>query len=168
MMDRLLHQIELLFLQLQNTIEQLTNQQYSEPANLIFNATIGQHIRHIIELYQILEIGYTEGVVNYETRKRDHQIETQKELAIQSLQSIFATINKPNKKLLLETEYALSTNEPTTIETNYYRELVYNLEHTVHHMALIRVAINEVSNIQLPKEFGIASATIKFRASCAQ
>lgn len=107
-------------------------------------------------------------MVNYENRKRDYQIETQKKLAIQSIQSLFATINKPNKKLLLETEYGLSANEPSTLETNYYRELVYNLEHAVHHMALIRVAINEVSTIQLPKEFGIASATLKFRASCAQ
>lgn len=168
MMTRLQDQIELLFLQLQNVIEQLTDQQYTEPASLIFNANIGQHIRHIIELYQILEIGYTDGVVNYENRKRDYQIETQKKLAIRSIQSLFATINKPNKKLLLETEYGLSANEPSTLETNYYRELVYNLEHAVHHMALIRVAINEVSTIQLPKEFGIASATLKFRASCAQ
>ena len=167
-MNRLQDQIELLFLQLQNVIEHLTTHQYSAPASLIFDASIGQHIRHIIELYQILELGYKDGVVNYENRKRNHQIETQKELAIQSLQALFVIINKPNKKLLLQTESGLDANESTALETNYYRELVYNIEHTVHHMALIRVAIKEVSSIQLPQEFGIAFATLRHRSSCAQ
>jgi len=54
------------------------------------------------------------------------------------------------------------------VETNYYRELIYNLEHTIHHMALIKVGINEVSCIAVPEGFGIATSTIKFRRSCAQ
>jgi len=58
--------------------------------------------------------------------------------------------------------------EIASIPSNYYRELAYNLEHTIHHMALIRVGVNEVSSIELPVEFGVAYSTVKYRKQCAQ
>jgi hypothetical protein len=57
---------------------------------------------------------------------------------------------------------------PVGIKSNYYREIAYNLEHTIHHMALIRVGVNEVSLVQLPQEFGMAFSTIKHQQQCAQ
>jgi hypothetical protein len=45
---------------------------------------------------------------------------------------------------------------------------MYNLEHTIHHMALIRIGISEVSDIRLSENYGVASSTIKHLQSCAQ
>ena len=69
------------FVQLSQSLSQLNNEQYTRPSVILFNATIGQHVRHIIELFTCLETGYETGVVNYEKRKRDHLIENDKELA---------------------------------------------------------------------------------------
>jgi len=41
------------------------------------------------------------------------------------------------------------SNDTIVISTNYFRELIYNLKHTVHHMALIGVGINEVSAVKV-------------------
>ncbi|MBC7828329.1 MAG: DinB family protein [Chitinophagaceae bacterium] len=156
------------FVQLADTLQQLSHEEYIKPCNTLFNNTIGQHVRHIIELFQCLENGYDSNMVNYEKRPRDIAIETDKDLAARLLQDIFKKLSRPNKELVLEACYDEHTTESITITTNYYREIAYNLEHTIHHMALIRVGITEVSGIQLSDDFGVASSTVKYRKQCAQ
>ena len=155
------------FVQLSESLHQLTDEQYVQPSKTLFNATIGQHVRHIIELFICLEKGYETGLVNYEKRKRDLAIETDKQFANGLLQKIYKNLEKPNKNLLLESNYDEHSADTLTVTTNYYREIIYNLEHTVHHMALIRVGINEVSTIAVPYEFGVASSTLNYRKKCA-
>lgn len=156
------------FVQLNESLNQLSDAEYRQPSKVLFNATIGQHVRHIIELFQCLGQGYSNGVVNYEKRKRDYKIETDRALAISLLKEIFELLDKPNRDMILEAEDYCDTMEIVSIPSNYYRELAYNLEHTIHHMALIRVGITEVSNVVLPEEFGVAYSTIKYRQQCAQ
>lgn len=156
------------FVQLTETLNQLTEKEYGQPCNSLFNNTIGQHVRHIIELFQCLETGYESGVINYEKRKRDLLIETDKELAKQLLLQIHTDLNRSNKELVLEATYDEHSEHFINITTNYHREIAYNLEHTIHHMALIRVGITEVSNIELADNFGVASSTVKYRNQCAQ
>lgn len=156
------------FVQLNDSLDQLSSEQYVQPVQLLSNATIGQHVRHIIELFICLENGYNDGIVNYEKRKRDYAIESNKAFAVQLLHSIVAGLGKPNKILILEAGYDDLSEDVVTIETNYLREVVYNLEHAVHHMALIRVGITSLSEIVLPEGYGVASSTIKYRQACAQ
>jgi hypothetical protein len=162
------HPIQSVFVQLSESLNQLSVAEYTQPSNILFNATIGQHVRHIIELFLCLEKGYDEGTVNYEKRKRDYLIETDKNFAASLLKDIYRRLNRPNKDIVLEAEDYGDTAEVVSIPSNYYREIAYNLEHTIHHMALIRVGINEVSSVILPTEFGVAYSTIKFRQQCAQ
>jgi hypothetical protein len=161
--------IEDVFIQLSDALYQLTDSEYTQPSKILFNATIGQHVRHIIELFQCLENGYDEAVVNYEKRKRDYRIETDRDFAALLLRKIYRNLNKPDKHISLEAEDYNETVKTVTISSNYFREIAYNLEHTIHHMALIRVGVNEVSGITLSDEFGVAYSTLKFRQQlCAQ
>jgi hypothetical protein len=162
------HPIADLLEQLQFVIEELSDDQYTAPVSLLSNATIGQHARHIIEFFLELDKGYYDGVVNYDQRKRDHQIESNRYFAIQKLNEIKTSLSNADKNLLLSIELNAGENAAIEIKTNYFRELIYNLEHTVHHMALMRIAIASVSDILLPEKFGVAASTIKFRNACAQ
>jgi hypothetical protein len=154
--------------QLSTTLEQISQEQFTQPCETLLNATVGQHVRHIIELFQCLETGYDEGLVNYEKRKRDVLIESNKDFAVDLLNEVYSGLNRPNKTLNLEACYDEHSTHPIIIATNFYREIAYNLEHTIHHMALIRVGLSEIANINLPAEFGVASSTLKFRNECAQ
>ena len=121
----------------------------------------------MIELFQELFSGYESGSVNYEERKRNYLIESNQHIAIEKLDELSSLLQKPDKSLQLIAEYG--NDDPVAVATNYYRELIYNIEHAVHHMALIRVAIITETNISLPDSFGVASSTLKFRkAKCAQ
>jgi hypothetical protein len=156
------------FVQISETLSQLSEAEYTQPSRVLSAATIGQHVRHIIELFLCLENGYEEGIINYEKRKRDHRIETDKGFAADILKKVYQLLDKPNKEIILQAEDYCETAEIVNIPSNYYREVAYNLEHTIHHMALIRVGVNEVSQVELPPDFGVAYSTIKFRQQCAQ
>lgn len=153
--------------QISEVLAELTNDDYCRQSNLLFNASIGQHVRHMIELFIELEKGYQSGIVNYEKRKRDYQIESDKDSAISLLKNIAVSVAKENKPLIMEAGF-IGENELIVIDTNYYRELAYNIEHCIHHMALIRIGINELSVVEVDDNFGVATATIKYRKQCVQ
>jgi hypothetical protein len=156
------------FLQLSDSLNLLDNRQYDYSCKNLSGNTIGQHVRHIIELFQSLETGYQYGEVDYEKRKRDKRIETDKILATGLLQEIVRQIGKENRTLDLLTYYDDLSGKPEKISTNYYREIAYNLEHTIHHMALIRVGLRELGDFPVDDSYGVASSTIKYRNQCVQ
>jgi hypothetical protein len=161
--------VQKVFGQLAGSLCQLKPGEYVQPSKALSGHTIGQHVRHIIELFQSLENGYQQGVVNYEHRKRDKAIENDVELACHLLEQILTELSRPDKPLSLEASYGEDRAAPMVLSTNYYREIAYNLEHTIHHMALIRIGIGETgSDLVLPEEYGIASSTLKYRRECAQ
>src|SRR5690349_4794880 len=160
--------IQHVFLQLSETLQLLSDTQYIHPSKTLSNATIGQHTRHIIEMFICLEDGYESGIVNYEHRKRDIVIETNKSFAISLLKTICYELGKPNKEMTLEATYNEDSNEIIRFVTNYHREIAYNLEHTIHHMALIKVGVRELSDLTIPEGFGVATSTLKYKKECAQ
>jgi uncharacterized damage-inducible protein DinB len=156
------------FLQLSDSLERLDGDQYNYSCRNLSGNTIGQHVRHIIEMFLCLENGYQSGEVDYEKRERDILIETDKNFADSLLKEILKQISKENKQLYLLTYYDHQRKEPEKISSNYFREIAYNLEHTIHHMALLRIGLRELGDIPVEDSYGVASSTIKYRKQCAQ
>jgi hypothetical protein len=157
-----------ILLQLEDVLLHLTDQQFAHKSDTLSGASIGQHVRHVVEMFVCMQEGYVAGVVNYEKRKRDITIETSTETAIDLMKYICSSLFIENKDLTLEAGFNENSNELNQLPTNYFREIAYNLEHAIHHMALIKIGFREVSHIQLPEGFGIASSTIRYRTSCTK
>jgi hypothetical protein len=160
--------IHRVFLQLINSLDQLDDAQYDTPCNQLSGNSIGQHVRHIIEMFQCLETGYQTGIVDYEKRERSRQIETDKVFATSLLLKVSQVKLKENKPLILLAYYDSLQGNPEQIDSNYCREVYYNLEHAIHHMALIRVGLREIGGIFVDDSYGVAASTLKFRKQCAQ
>jgi len=163
MSSPLILQTESAFQQLMDAINMLSQQDYKRPLENLSGSTIGQHIRHIIEFYQCMIKGYEKKSINYDHRVRNKLIEESREFAIQCIEIISNDLKSIDlkKTLSLEVSYEVENKYievPTTIE----RELIYNIEHAIHHMALIKIGIKEINNtLSLPKEFGVAASTIR-------
>ncbi len=152
---------------LQHLLQNIEAEHYNMKSLLLGNSSIGQHIRHTIELAQALVTGYETGVVNYDKRKRDVEIETNLIFAETILTELIKEINLENKNLLLIVTDNNTGNEDK-IATNYFRELAYNAEHTIHHMALISVALREMQLEIVDEQFGVAPSTLRYRQTISQ
>jgi uncharacterized damage-inducible protein DinB len=151
--------------QLKEFLESLPTAIYYQPLQVLHNQSIGQHTRHVVEFYGCLLAGIANTVVNYDLRERNIAIEKDKELAINFLEKTKAELIKlqDDFPLVLQTN---TFNMP--ISSSLCRELVYMIEHTTHHLAMIRMALSETqADIALSDNFGVATSTLMYRNQAA-
>ncbi len=150
--------------QLSDIIQQLKEADFARPSAALNKSTIGQHARHTLEFFFCLEQGFQKGIVNYDKREHDKLIETDKFIALNAIERIreFILSHRADQSLKLEVGYERHRETWMTIETNYYRELSYNIEHAVHHMAIMKIGLREVAPyVTVPPDFGIAISTLR-------
>jgi hypothetical protein len=162
------NQLQHLVQQLSDIFAQLTDDQYDRPLPVYNGSSIGQHVRHVIEFFHELEGGYHRGFVDYNNRKRNKLLETDKASALAALTRAISTCNKPDKSLQLPFDDHSMAMPSFVVATTYYRELVFAIDHTVHHLALIRIGVEHLQTVAIPAGFGIAASTQRHQSACAQ
>ena len=153
--------------QLEEIIDQCDSKDFSRPLEELSGSTFGQHIRHTLEFFICLFDAKNERLVNYDNRKHDKLIETDKKLAISVITSIleFLESNTDDFEVTFEANHTASEGNDQRMKSSFFRELAYNIEHAIHHMALIKIAINQsLDYINLPDHFGVASSTVRYRS----
>jgi hypothetical protein len=152
--------------QLTDMTTQLSDTDFTKPVESLGNSSMGQHLRHTLEFFICLKQGVEQGTVNYDKRLHDKLIETDRSIALGAIATIteFVQSHPENKSLRLEVGYDLNREVYTSVDTNVLRELVYNIEHAVHHMAIMKIGIREAAPyVTLPFDFGIAASTIRYQ-----
>lgn len=142
--------------------ESLDESHFSRNSELLYGASIGEHLRHSYEFYDCLLRGKKGGVINYDLRNRDRQIETNKTYAIEKMKELVTVLEKP----MVEANLKFQSNEIVSeyISSTLHRELLYCLDHAIHHQALIKIGLKELGCAHLVgKNFGVAYSTIRFR-----
>lgn len=136
------------------------------------SSPIGMHVRHVIEFYQAffksLDADCVSGVC-YDNRKRNLDFETSKVLAREALQKI---VNALKSSDLTDRDVELSVVidpvQPLSIlRTSVHRELYHVLDHTIHHMAIIKM-LAAGHGVAFDENFGLANATKKDRQKSAK
>ncbi|MBL7861239.1 MAG: hypothetical protein JNJ65_08755 [Cyclobacteriaceae bacterium] len=154
--------------QLSDVVSQISEEDFRKPSAALSQSTVGQHLRHTLEFFICLEQGYELGVVNYDKRIHNKAMENDKHIALHTIRQIqeFVGMNQADKSLKLDVGYQPDSEECVSIDTNYLRELTYNIEHAVHHMAIMKIGIREVASyVKLSPDFGIAVSTLRYKES---
>ena len=91
-------------------------------------------------------------------------IEIDKDFTIETLGNVKNQLNslKSDRNLILKSKFG--GDEAMDIPSSLFRELTYLIEHTIHHLAIIKIGLNEVyPEIEIPKNFGVAHSTIRYQ-----
>ena len=151
----------------------LTDEQYTTNIETYACSSIGQHFRHILDMYQAVlpalasaqpERGIT-MVVDYDNRRRGASVETQRQSAIDELYSIRQHIDRRVAPLCLpidvKTEVCIESTQYSLIPSNLARELAFISSHAIHHFALIKV-IAKMLGADIDETVGLAPASATF------
>jgi hypothetical protein len=152
--------------QLVSVLGTLNADDFRTPLPVLSGGTIGRHVRHLVEFYQCLFGGLVTGMVDYDARARNAMLEEDPALAVAALQYLMRRVGEvqADQPLVLCTRYG--PGEKVSIPTTLYRELVYNLEHCIHHQATIRIGLRALSQpAPLPDSFGVAPSTLQYQSA---
>jgi uncharacterized damage-inducible protein DinB len=149
--------------QLKDLAEKLSQDDFTRSLPVLMESSIGMHYRHIIEFYEVMISGAGMGEINYDSRKHDPELEGSREKCLERLEWIRKVLTlEPDMKLKLSGSYTRESDIRFTLPTNLERELVYNIEHAIHHMAIIRIALqHEFPDLSVSEAFGYAYSTLK-------
>ena len=143
---------------------------------------VGVHLRHVLDHYDAFLDGLESGRIDYDTRERDALTESDSGVARARLCTTIARMHALASKqeraytgAAREIEVAMDLGGRTNVSaacsvSTVGRELQYLVAHTVHHFALMAVALRLSGHEPLP-DFGVAPSTLRHeeanRGACA-
>ncbi len=152
--------------QLTSFLQQLSSEDYSLKMNALQGASIGQHVRHILDFYSNLSLAESSRMIDYHNRKRNSILESDQLLMIQTIKSLFGQLRDMDEGLPLEVFTDFQSGElqsRTPVKTSFAREAMYCFEHAIHHMAMIRIGVSVTfPQVKMDKNFGVAPSTLHF------
>jgi len=158
--------------QLTELIQQFYNDDYSAKLDIFNGASIGMHIRHILEFYSCFLEKINKNQICYDSRKRQLIYEINSAASIDKFNEIAANLMVLNISDYLEikTNSGIEEGNNDFVISSVGRELLYTLDHAIHHMAIIKIGIQlNFDEISFPDGFGVAPSTIRHNnKSCAQ
>jgi len=159
--------------QVEALLERIDDQVYASTSPISPRASIGGHLRHVLDFYQNLLSGIGSGRVDYNRRERDPAVEQDRVHARQRIHATTAALwslspSNEDQELMVRTEddgVTLASWSASSI----LRELDFLQSHTIHHYSLIAMLLRSQA-IDPGDEFGVAPATLQHwreEAACA-
>ena len=138
---------------------------------ILSGASIGEHLRHIIEFYLCCLQQHKNTTINYDLRERNKELETNKTKGIEAVDFVFDFLNKlenkDDKNLIMRSVHENEEEDENAIKTTFFRELNYCMDHGIHHQSLIKIALIDHGIAHLIHDnLGVAFSTQNYRNQC--
>ncbi len=144
-------------------INRLPETAFTDQSEPTFSASVGEHFRHIIEHYRLFLNNWRDGLVDYNRRPRNAQLETDPASARAGIQDLCRQLRKLPDNLDLNQSiavrcYAACETSGQPMSSCLGRELVFLHSHSTHHFALIAIILKQ-HGIAAHEDFGFAPST---------
>jgi uncharacterized damage-inducible protein DinB len=139
---------------------------------LASNATIGAHYRHTLEHFRSLFEGLQQEEIDYDARRRDPLIETQREAALLETRALMEQSSclddcDLDESIMARFKVSYTGTDSTVAESTLGREVMFCISHAIHHYALIAI-MARLLEVSLPSGFGVAPSTINYQRAFAE
>ena len=167
----LIHACQDILLQGLSLLFRLSDRTYSNVLDAPYGASIGGHYRHVLEHFQCVVRSIRAGEINYDARERNPRLETEVTYAAIATCDVLRAIKNYENGILTRPSKVVNSisygsSETSVIDTNVGRELAYCVGHAIHHYAIVRLICSQLG-VDVPKEFGVAPSTLKYRSGMA-
>jgi len=144
---------------------------YRRKVELVFDGTLGGHVRHNLDHYLNFLDGVEKGEIDYESRQRDRSVESDRQCAIERCREICSRLavmaeSVRDKELRIRMEGDAADDRIRWAISSVSRELEFLLSHTIHHYALASV-ICRLSGLKPSRDFGVAPSTLRHRRNAS-
>lgn len=127
------------------------------------------HLRHIVEFYECFLDGIEWCHIDYDARKRDTSMETDRAVAAARIRRVIAGLVETPELLGDGVVWVRMEDSDATdcfMTSSIGRELQMLSSHTIHHFALMAVALRAHS-VAVDPDFGMAPSTLRFQRETA-
>ena len=129
---------------------------------------VGMQFRHCLDFYLCLLAGLEVQEVDYECRKRDDRIATDRPYATARLEELIPRLSELSHDTTAatirtrgESPAGESHESAPWADSSVLRELQFLFSHTVHHYAIIRLLL-ATRGFEAGGEFGVAPSTLRY------
>ncbi|GAB4385814.1 MAG: hypothetical protein Kow0022_13080 [Phycisphaerales bacterium] len=160
-------QADFMLAQCASFIECVPTETFARESDRVRGGTIGKHVRHTLDHYRAILDGFEQSaVVDYDHRRRNVPIESDRRLALEAVAEIRQRIRMLDADALsarvrIRVMLAADGSE-AELDSTLARELAFASHHAIHHNALMK-AIAAEFEIDTPPEFGVAPSTLNFQ-----
>jgi hypothetical protein len=149
-------------------LELIDDETYTAAEPPVYTSGIGEHVRHIVEHYEMFLRGLPAGFIDYDARDRDVTISGSTDAAALRIDAVIGALSSidstdtPVEVKLAASKFA-DRDDPRS-DSTVKRELQYLQAHTIHHFALIAMILR-MRRVDVPEDFGVAPSTLQHRLS---
>jgi len=150
----------------QRLIARLDDSAYCEPLPPLSRSSVGAHVRHTLDHFTSLLHGVADGVVDYDRRERDTQIERDRASAVAAIRELERALAEAQLRSDRDLSVLVDSGERgprATSRSTLQRELQFCIAHTVHHYAIVALLLR-ARGIEVDAGFGVAPSTQKHEA----
>jgi uncharacterized damage-inducible protein DinB len=142
-------------------LKHLSDDEYADCSIAPYYSSIGNHVRHVLDVFSCIFDGLEGGIVDFSKREKDVLAETKRSVGLRYFEKTIQNLHNLketnfHKKITIYDDLGCGK---TAAEYTLGSALMQAQSHAIHHFATIGYIINQL-NIALPvKDFGYNPTT---------